>query len=76
MRMACELIRLGVAALCLHFADLNIVSGLEPPDGLSATLKKCYLFSFLYHSLFLHMKKVLVTQNMILKNIISLRHIS
>ncbi|KAK7823469.1 hevamine-a [Quercus suber] len=40
----------------LRFPDLDIVGRLEPPDGLSSTLEKCYLFSFLHHPLLLYMK--------------------
>ena len=47
----------------LHFPDLDIVGRLEPPDGLSSTLEKCYLFSFLHHPLLLYMETKWVYYN-------------
>jgi hypothetical protein len=35
---------------------LDIVSWLEPPNGLSTTLYKCNFFSYLHHSLLLHIQ--------------------
>ena len=42
--------------LHLNRPDLDIMRGLKPPDGLSATLNKSYLFSFLHHSLLLYIE--------------------
>ncbi|KAE8664042.1 putative membrane-associated kinase regulator 6-like [Hibiscus syriacus] len=42
----------------LHFADPNIVSRLESPGGLFATMNKCHIFSLLYHSMLLHMNHI------------------
>jgi hypothetical protein len=37
----------------LDLPNLNIVGGLGPPDGLSATLNECNLLTFLHHTMFL-----------------------
>ena len=41
----------------LHFPNLDIVRGLEPPYGLPTTLYKCYFFSWFHHSLLLHFEQ-------------------
>ena len=43
--------------LNLDFAHLNIVSGLEPPNGLFSTLNEGHLFSRLYQSLLLYINR-------------------